>query len=329
MAAQPLRWGILSTAHINRSLIPSLKKSKHNKLMAIASRNLERAQLYASEWDIPRVFSSYEELLGDDHIDVIYNPLPNSLHAEWTIRAVRAGKHVLCEKPLALTVKDVDAIREAAEQSGKIVAEAFMYRHHPQTLKVKELVDSGVIGNLREVRGSFSYKLNREGDVRLDPELGGGSIWDIGCYPINYARYLIGREPAEGFGWMVVGTSGVDLTFVGQLLFPGQVMAQFDSSLDAAYRADIEVVGSQGIIQISHPYKPGRSEKILLTRADRVEKIAVRGTEVYQSEVEDLSDAILNGKAPGISLADSRANVAAIVALLDSARSGRSESIQS
>lgn len=323
MPAQTLRWGILGTARINRSIIPLLKKSKFSQLTAIASRTLEKAQAYARDWDIPRVFGSYEDMLADKDIDVIYNPLPNSLHAEWTIRAVRAGKHVLCEKPLALSVKEVDAIREEADQAGKIVTEAFMYRHHPQTLKVKELVDGGAIGNVCLVRGAFSYKLSREGDVRLNPELGGGSIWDIGCYPISYARYLIGSEPVEGFGWQVVGPIGVDLAFVGQLLFPGQVMAQFDCSLNTAFRVFIEVVGSHGIIQVPRPYKPGRREKILLTRGDRVEEITMRGPDVYQSEVEDLSNAILHRKVPRVSLADSRANVAAIVALLDSARDGR------
>ncbi|MGE5225011.1 MAG: Gfo/Idh/MocA family protein [Omnitrophica WOR_2 bacterium] len=322
MSAQALRWGILSTARINRSLIPPIKKSRFNQLTAVASRNLEKAQAYAMEWGIPKAFGSYEEMLADKDIDVIYNPLPNSLHAEWTIRAVQAGKHVLCEKPLALTVNEVDAIREAAEKAGKIAVEGFMYRHHLQTMKVKELLDNGTIGNLRYVRGYFSYKLSEQGDVRLDRELGGGSIWDIGCYPISYARYLIGEEPVSVFGWQVVGPSGVDLTFVGQLLFPNQVIAQFDSSFDAPFRAYIEVVGSEGVIQVPHPYKPDNREKIRLIRGDRVEEIAVHGLEVYQSEVEDLSDAVINGKAPRVSLADSRGNTAAIVALLESARSG-------
>ena len=318
-----LRWGLLSTARINRALIPPLRASARSELIAVASRAIENARAYAAEWSIPRAYGSYDELLADPEIDVVYNPLPNSLHAEWTIKAAHAGKHVLCEKPLALSTDEVDAMEAAARQAGVVVAEAFMYRHHPQTLKVKELVDSGAIGALRLVRGSFTFNLTRRADVRLDPALGGGSIWDVGCYPISCARYVVGAEPVEVSGWQVAGPGGVDETFVGQMRFANGAHAQFDCGFRAPFRTHVEIVGSEGTISMRHPFKPGLDERITVTRGDDVQIIVVPGEELYIGEVEDMADAILLGRPPRVSLADSRGNVAAIVALLRSARENR------
>jgi predicted dehydrogenase len=317
-----LNWGLLSTARINRALIPPLQVSRRNKLLAVASRSQATADAYAREKKIPRAYGSYEALLADPEIDVIYNPLPNHLHAEWTIKAVQAGKHVLCEKPLALSVEEVDAIREAARKHGCVVAEAFMYRHHPQTLKVQEIVQSGSLGTLKLIRGSFTFILTRENDVRLKPEWGGGSIWDVGCYPISYARTVVGAEPLEVFGWQVTGPSGIDETFVGQMRFDGGILAQFASSFVLPFQAVMEIVGSEGTLSIPHPFKPGIAEKIYLTRGERIETITIKGIELYSGEVEDMADAILLGKPPRIPLEDSRANVAAIAAFLESARTG-------
>lgn len=323
MANEVLNWGLLSTAHINRALIPPLRASKRNHLLAVASRTQESAERYAEEKKIPRAHGSYEALLTDPEIDVIYNPLPNHLHAEWTIKAVEAGKHVLCEKPLALTVHEVDAIQTAARKHGRVVMEAFMYRHHPQTLRVQELVKSGSLGTLKLVRGSFSFFLSREGDVRLDPEMGGGSIWDIGCYPISYARNVIGENPLEVFGWQVTGPTGIDETFVGQMRFDHEVHAQFDCSFVIPFHAFMELIGSEGTLNIPRPFQPYENEKIYLTRGDKTETIKIKGQELYIGEVEDMADAILLGHEPRISLEDSRANVGVIYALLGSARVGK------
>ena len=323
MSARILRWGILGTAHINRALIPPLRASARNELVAVASRDPERGRAYAAEWGIPRAFGSYEALLADREIDVIYNSLPNSLHPTWTIKAAQAGKHVLCEKPLATTVEEVDAIAAAARQAGVVVAEAFMYRHHPQTLRVKELVDGGAVGRLRLVRGAFTFNLTRPGDVRLDPALGGGSIWDVGCYPISFARLVVGAEPREVFGWQMTGPTGVDEVFAGQMRFPGEVYAQFDCGFRAPYRTFVEIVGSEGSLTVPHPFKVGLNEQITITRDDAVETIPIPDQELYLGEVEDMADAILLGKPPRVSLADSRGNVAAILALLQSAREGK------
>jgi D-xylose 1-dehydrogenase (NADP+, D-xylono-1,5-lactone-forming) len=318
-----LNWGLLSTARINRALIPPLRSSKRNRLMAVASRTQEAAQAYARENKIPRAYGSYDALLADPEIDVIYNPLPNHLHAEWTIRAVEAGKHVLCEKPLALSVEEVDAMQAAARKYDRLVAEAFMYRHHPQTLQVQELVRSGSLGDLKLIRGSFSFMLTREGDVRLDPTMGGGSIWDVGCYPISYARTVAGAPPREAFGWQVTGPTGIDETFVGQIRFENGLLAQFDCSFALPFRTSMEIAGSEGTLNIPRPFKPETDEKIYLTRGDRTETIKIKGQELYIGEVEDMADAILLRREPRVPVADSRANVAVILALLESARSGK------
>ena len=324
MSTRTLRWGLLGTSRINRVIIPHVRASARSRLAAVASRTIERAEAYAREWNIPRAFGSYQAMLADPDIDVIYNSLPNALHAAWTIAAAQAGKHILCEKPFAMTVEEVDAVIAAAGRAGVVVAEAFMYRHHPQTIKVQELVASGAIGKLRLVHGSHTFNIvAREPDPRLDPALGNGSIWDVGCYPINYARFVIGAEPAEAFGWQAPGSTGVNETFVGQLRFPGDIYAQFDCGFRAPFRAQFEVVGSEGTIGMTHPFKPGLDERIVLARGSDTQTIAIPGQDPYVGEVEDMADAILLGTAPRVGLADSRGNVAAIVALLRSAREGR------
>jgi len=323
MTKRFLKWGLLSTARINQAVIKPIHESPRNELLAVASRSLERAQEYAANWDIPQAFGSYEELLASDHIDVIYNPLPNSMHAEWTIKAIQAGKHVLCEKPLAISVADVERVAAAAQEAGVVVAEAFMYRHHPQTLKIKKLVTQGAIGELRMIRGSFSYYLNRPADIRLRDELGGGSLWDVGCYPINYARFIVGSEPQEVFGWQVTGGQNVDVVFMGQMRFKDGIMAQIDSSFRAPLRARIEIIGSEGVIDVPNPYKPELDERFYIRRDDGVETIQIPGAQLYLGEIEDLADAVLLGKATRVSLQDSWHNVAVIRALLRSSSENR------
>ena len=328
-SSPPIRIGILGAAAIVPMALTDPARSVHDaQVLAIAARDPKRAYRLAKKYHIPRVHQTYSALLADPDIDAIYNPLPNSLHAEWTIRALKAGKHVLCEKPLALSVNEVDAIQAAARKHGRIVAEAFMYRHHPQTLKVQELVKSGSIGSLKLIRGSFSFILSREEDIRLlDPAMGGGSIWDVGCYPISYARTVVGENPLEVFGWQVTGKTGIDETFVGQMRFAGDVHAQFDSSFVIPFHSFMEIVGSEGTLSIPTPFKPGVNERIFLTRDEKTETIKVKGQELYLGEVEDMADAILEGKDSRVSLHDSRANVAVINALLESARVGKAISI--
>ncbi len=323
MTDRILNWGLLSTARINRDVIPALRSSKRNRLLAVASRSGEKAQAYAREWKIERPLDSYEALLEDPQIDVIYNSLPNHLHAQWSIKALRAGKHVLCEKPLALTLDEVDAMEAAAKESGKVLAEAFMYRHHPVTLKAKEIADSGQLGRLQLIRGAFTYTLRREGDIRSKKETGGGSIWDVGCYPISYARMLTRTDPVEVFGWQVMGAAEADNRFVGQMKYAGGIYGQFDSSFFSPSRSFMEIVGSDGVLLVPNPFKPKPVDEIQVTRGGKTERIEIRGGELYIGEVEDMADAVLLGKPPRISLAESRGTVAAILGLIRSAVEGK------
>jgi D-xylose 1-dehydrogenase (NADP+, D-xylono-1,5-lactone-forming) len=328
MSERILNWALLSTAAINRAVITPLRMSSRNRLMAVASREQERAQAYAATWGIPRAYGSYEAVLADPGIDVVYVSLPNGMHAEWAVKAAEAGKHVLCEKPIAVSVEEVDAIRAAAKRAGVIVAEAFMYRHHALTLKVQEMIWGGEIGLLRVIRGGFTFNIQNPEDVRLNPSLGGGSIWDVGCYPISYARAVVGADPAQVFGWQVTGASGVDEVFAGQMRFANGVYAQFDSGFRAPERMLMEFVGSTGTITLANAFKPGLESELLLCREGGTPApLMVPGAELYLGEIEDMADAILLGKAPRIGLSDSRGNVATILALLESARQGRPISV--
>jgi predicted dehydrogenase len=323
MTKRILNWGLLSTARINRALIPPLRASKRNEVVAVASRSMQRAKSYAREWDIPRVDGSYEALLADPEVDVIYNPLPNHLHAEWTIKALHAGKHVLCEKPLALSVQEVDDIAQAAKETGNIVAEAFMYRHHPKTLKVKELVDGGVLGDLQIIRGLFAATFNLKDNYRMVKEMGGGSLWDVGCYPVSYTRLIVGEKPREVFGWQVEGPTGIDETFMGQMRFESGVLAQFVCGFASPFRTSMEIIGSKGTLGVPVPFHPGASDKIHLQVGDDAETIEIPDQELYIGEVEDMADAVLLGKEPRMSLADSRDIIEMIVGLFESARLGK------
>ena len=315
-----LNWGLLGTARINRSLIPPLRLSVRNNLLAVASRTQERADTYAADWSIPRAHSSYEALLADPEIDVIYIPLPNQLHAEWAIKAAKAGKHVLCEKPLALTPEDVDAMTAAATDAGTFLIEAFMYRFHARTLKIKELVDSGTIGDIHHIKGAFTFPLNRPKDVRWDPELGGGSLWDVGCYPLSFSRYLVGSEPLEVYASQFLGESGIDESFTAQMHFPNGVTAQFDSGFRSQFRMHVEITGSKASIFVPMAFKPAQRSYIHLITGNNTEHIAVDGGHLYVDEVEHVADAVLNGVPSLLPLSDSRNNIRAINALYESAR---------
>jgi len=318
-----LNWGLLSTARINQDLINPLNTSKQARLLAVASRSQSTAEEYAHKWSIPRAHASYENLLNDPEIDVIYNSLPSNMHAEWTIKALRAGKHVLCEKPIALTLAEMDAINQTVKETGLVLAEAFMYRHHAQTLKVKEIIDAGLLGKVQFVRGAFTYTLEPEDNGRWLTREGGGSIWDVGCYPISYARTMLGAEPVEVFGWQILSNGGSDETFVGQMKFKNGIHAQFDSGFRSPLRMMVEIVGSDATLNIPNPFKPGFENEIYLTTGQKTQTIKTPGGELYLGEVEDMCDAILKGNAPLVSLEDSRNNTAAIVALLESAKSGK------
>jgi D-xylose 1-dehydrogenase (NADP+, D-xylono-1,5-lactone-forming) len=321
--ADVLRWGLLSTANINRAVIKPIQASKRHKLVAVGSRDAAKAKTYADQYHIERSYGSYEALLADPEVDVIYNPLPNHLHAEWTIKACQAGKHVLSEKPLALTLSEVDAMDTAARKAGVVVQEAFMYRHHPQTLKVKEIIEEGTLGRVRFARGVFSFFLSDSENVRLKPEWGGGALWDVGVYPISYIRTMLGGMPETVFGTQVLGPSGVDISFSGEMVFPNQVLGQFQCGFSAEYHTTIEILGEKGSLTLLNPFKPYLDSEVILNRGEQTERIFISGEDLYLGELEDMAECIFNGKTPRVTLDDSRQNTRVVLALLESARSGQ------
>ena len=316
-----LRWGILGTARINRRLIPAIRAARRSSLVAVASRDRNRGLAYAAEWNIPRVFAGYDALLADDAIDAIYIPLPNTEHVPWTLAAIAAGKHVLCEKPLALSPDDVDRIATAAKARGVIVEEGFMYPHEPLTAKVMELVGGGAIGAVRAIVTGFTFSLTRTDDVRLNPALGGGVLWDIGCYPVTYARMIANRDPKMVFGSAQWAATGVDEEFMGMLRFQAGTTATIYASFTAAYRTWLEVIGSEGALAVPNPFRPEPRETLELERQGKVDRIDVVGSDLlFLKEVEHFEASVLDGAPSVVSLADSQATARMLTALYASAR---------
>jgi xylose dehydrogenase (NAD/NADP) len=290
-----VRFGIVSTAHINRLVIPGAHASDKVDLVAVASRDLARAEEYARTWEIERAYGSYEELLAAPDIDAVYISLPNTLHCPWSIAAMEAGKHVICEKPLSRSAQEVEEAFDVSERTGRLFTEAFMYRHNPQTKRLAELVRDGAIGELRLVRSAFSYSLYDAENIRLRTDVDGGSLMDVGCYCVSGARLLAG-EPESVFGQAFVGPTGTDWVFTGSLRFPGDVLAQFDCATALTDRDELEAVGSEGSLFLDDPWHC-RTPVIELRREDGVERIELEPVDSYQLELENLADAI-NGEAP-------------------------------
>jgi len=322
-APAPFRWGILGVARINRALVGPLAASGH-QLLAVASRTIERAQTYADAQGIARAYGSYEALLADPDIDAVYIPLPHSMHVEWAVKAAAAGKHVLVEKPISLDGDGVRTLQAAARTHRVVITEAFMYRHHPLVAKARELAHDGTIGRLQGVRGTFSFVLDRSGDTRLDPELGGGSLWDVGCYPVSFARTIVGRRPQSVQAAASWTPAHIDLTFWGQIQFADNVVAHVHSSFESPFKTEIEIIGSDGRLLIRHPFKPETTAHIEVMTANETYTVTVEGPPLYQGEVDDVRDAARGGRAPLVTLEDSLDNVDTLTALLEAARSGTS-----
>jgi xylose dehydrogenase (NAD/NADP) len=320
VSAEPVRWGFLSTAQINDAVLRGARKSDRLEVVAVASRDQRRAEAYARERGIPRAHGSYEALLEDPDVEAVYISLPNSLHVDWSIRALEAGKHVLCEKPLDRRPEEVERAFDAAEAADRLLMEAFMWRHHPQSHRLKELVDEGAIGELRLVRAAFSFQLTRLEDVRMRPELDGGSLMDVGCYCISGARFLAG-EPETVFGEQVLSATGVDVRFAATMRFPGDVLAHFDCAFDLPRRNELEAVGSGGSLRLPDPWII--DERALELRCDgRVEAVPVGHTNKYQLELENLGDAIRGRADPLLGREDAVSQARALDAVLRSAAAG-------
>lgn len=320
-----VRWGLLSTAHINRRVIPAIRASDRGELVGVASRTLSKAQSYADDWGIPLAFGSYEAMLTSNQVDAIYISLPNHLHAEWSIKALDAGKHVLCEKPFALSLEEVDGMIAAAERSGHILAEAFMYRHHPQTKIVGEWVHGGRLGDISYVQAVFNFTGLEAGNVRLVPEWGGGSLWDIGIYPVSLSQFVMGEPPQWVVGDQFVGESGVDVTFAGQMHYRDNRLAHIASSFQTPYYTFAQIVGSEGTLIINQPFTMIENGPNLFYKSPDGEAspVAVPEKELYLGEIEDMNEAILDGRPNYLSLAESRNHVRTALALYDSAHTGQ------
>lgn len=292
----------------------------------MAGRDRARVEEYARENEIARAYGTYDELLADAELDAVYISLPNRLHADWSIRALNAGKHVLCEKPLSRRVSDVVAAFDAAERNGRLLMEAFMYRHHPQTVSLAAAVSRGLIGDLRFVRAVYGYNLVRtrgeEGpDIRLDPELDGGALQDLGCYCVSAARLLAG-EPHRVYGVQGLGRSGVDLLFAASLEFEGGVVGQLECALSTEPRVELEVIGSRGRLVVREPFRIEHPGIEFWGSDGREELIACEPSDAYQLQLENLSAAIAEGTPPLLGRADAVGQALVIEALFESAEKG-------
>lgn len=316
-----VRYGFLTTARINDALLEGIRLTPIAEVVAVASRDRERAEAYASERDIPRAHGGYEELLSDPEVDVVYVALPNALHVEWAIRALEAGKHVLCEKPLSSDPAEAERAFEAAERAGRLLMEGFMYRHQPQAKRLYELIRGGAIGELRLVRAQFSFTLDRPDDVRLLRDLGGGALLDVGCYCVNLIRYVAG-EPEVVYATRVLGETDVDVRFAAVLTFPGPALAHFDCAFDLPLRHEAEIVGSEAALTLS-PAFADDAGVLELHRGGVVEEVEVPPTHRYALQVENFSRAILGEEPPLLDRADSVAQARVLDALLRSAESER------
>ena len=315
-----ISWGILGTARINRRLMPAFRASQRGEVRAVASRSLMRAEAHAREHGIPRAVQGYQALLDDPTIHAVYIPLPNSEHVPWTLAAIAAGKHVLCEKPLAMTPEDVDRISAAAAAANVVVEEGFMYRHEPLTARVLSLLHDGAIGAVRAVVSGFTFALEGDTNIRLSPALGGGALWDVGSYPVTYALLIAGGEPKMAAGTAHWTASGVDDEFMGMLRFEGGLTANVYGGFRAAYRTWLEVLGSEGALTVPNPFRPGPVETLELERAGRVDRIEVAGSPmIFLREIEDFEARLLDGAPAVVPLAESRRTAATLAALHASA----------
>jgi xylose dehydrogenase (NAD/NADP) len=314
------QWGLLSTAQINDKFIAGVARWRAGAGVGGARPDPRRARRYASERGIERAYDSYEALLADPDVDAVYISLPNSMHVKWTARALQAGKHVLCEKPLSRRRADVASAFALAEQEGRLLMEAFMFRHHPQTARLVELVGSGAIGRLALVRAAFSFRTDDPANVRFNADLDGGSLMDVGCYCVSAARLLAG-EPDVVSGTQSIGGDRVDIAFSGWLRFPDDVIAHFDSGLCLDDRHELEVVGDEGSLFLADPWHclaPG----IELRRNHTAELIEVPTSNPYGLEADNLAAAIRGDAAPLLGRADAEGQARAIEALYASANSG-------
>jgi predicted dehydrogenase len=313
-----IAWGILSTARIANRLVEGARKTDEAEIVAVASRNAASAQAFADAHGIPRAHGSYEALLADAAVDAVYIPLPNSMHVEWTLRALEAGKHVLCEKPMDRRPERVEQAFDLAAERGLVLSEAFMWRHNAQTARLRALLDEGAIGAVRLVRACFSFMLAGDVDVRLDPALDGGALMDVGCYAVSGARLAAGGEPVSVAAQVLTGPTGVDMRLTGLLRFDGDVLAVVDCGLDLPSRSELEIVGTEGRIVLPDPWH-AIAPRIVVERGYEQEVVTVAPGDSYALELDDMAAAIRGERPPLLGRDDALGQARAIAALYRSA----------
>jgi predicted dehydrogenase len=321
--AEKVRYGVLSTARIARNQhVPAAGRAENSEVVCISSRDGKRAEEWAEKLGVPRAYGSYGEVLADPEVGAVINPLPNSMHCEWTVRAAEAGKHVLCEKPLAVTVGEADRMIDAARSNGVLLMEGFTQRFLPQMAFVRRTIDSGGIGEVRLVRAELTYTITDwEGDSRVRRDLAGGCLLDAGCYCVNTVRFFMGSEPVSVQGCRRMREShGVDSTFAGMMLFEGGRIAYVATGMEEPFRNCCEVVGTEGRIYLPNLFAGERAE-VAAGGEERVETF--EPSDRFRLQIEHFSDCILNGRQPMLSLEDSRGNTAALAALGRAAEEGR------
>jgi D-xylose 1-dehydrogenase (NADP+, D-xylono-1,5-lactone-forming) len=319
--ASEIRWGILSTARIGKALLKGISLHDGSCIQAVASREQTRAGEWAKEHGIPRAFGSYEAMLQSGEIDAVYNPLPNGMHKEWTIKALEAGLPVLCEKPFTVTAAEAREVAAVSKRTGVPVVEAFMYRFHPLYDRVTELIKNGEIGEVVGIRSAFSFNLADRSNIRWSGELAGGALMDVGCYCVNMSRRIAGGEPTRAIA--VERRSSVDGTLVGILEFPAGIIATFECSMERVGRAFAEIEGTKGCIELPSPWFPGEDKAEIRLRRDGDDRtISVPGADSYHIEVADFVQTCRTRKPPRWPIEDAIANMAVIDALYRSARDG-------
>jgi predicted dehydrogenase len=323
----PLRWGILGCARIcRRAILPALRKAKFGRATAIASRDLATAKAWAAEFRVPRAHGSYEELMADPDVDAVYLPLPNELHKSWTLAAAESGKHVLCEKPLALDAAEADDMADYCARHGVLLREAFMWRHQPRAAALRRMVADGLIGELRLVRASFSFMITPD-DWRLDPARGGGALWDVGCYGLSTTRFFTGTEPTAVNAQARFGPTGVDLSLTAELTFPGGVLGLIDCSFEQPFRCTYELVGTRGAVTVPLAYLPPRWPRAFLTHdGHRARTLWFSGRDQYAAMFDDFARCVAAGKGPSDVAEDGMDQMRALDRIIQAASSpGRPE----
>lgn len=328
-----ISWGVLGNATIARvCVIPAIQKSSNSRVKALATRSPEKGLPVAQGHHIPRLYQSYEDLLADPEIQVVYNPLPNHLHHYWTLRALEAGKHVLCEKPLACNSRQAREMADSARGAGLLLMEAFMYRFHPRSQRIKKMVEQGSIGLPVLIRTAFCYTMEKTlleaGEcARLQPRMGGGALLDVGCYGVDIARWLMGQEPIRLQGQAVYHASGADVHFVGSLRFPGHGLATVEASFISALQQTYAVLGTEKAIELPHnAFIPWEREAEFFLRGpdqEKGERQIIPGADEYQLMVEHFSDAVAGKTTLAFSAEDSVRNMQVLDSLAEAARTGR------